>query len=170
MFICWASQAALYYYYGIPKYILTKKIFGIFEYEVLEDSVLTRGFDDIFYFPQSRYAYTLEEDVRSIRDLRIIASREDTGVNLAISLDNRFVFVSGHGEYGRDTFYKEYLRDRSRGMNTKKPINYFKNGNEDEGIFMRWRAHGDLLFTNWLNYCVYQETPYDITSIKENEI
>lgn len=170
MFICWASQAALYYYYNIPKYTLNKKIFGVYEYEVLEDSVLTKGFDDIFYSPQSRFAYTREEDIRKEEDLKVIGSRKDTGVSLATSLDNRFIFVAGHGEYSRDTLYKEYLRDRSQGMDTDKPINYFRNDNEEDGIVVKWRSHGDLLFTNWLNYCVYQETPYDIEKISRKKV
>lgn len=170
MFICWASQAALYYYYDIKKYIANKKIFGVFEYEILEESVLTKGFDDLFFSPQSRYSYNREEDLRKVNDLKIIGSNEITGMSLATSLDNRFVFVSGHGEYSRDTLYKEYLRDKSNGLNTVKPINYFRNDNEEEGIIMRWRSHGDLLFINWLNYCVYQETPYDIEEIQKKKV
>lgn len=170
IFICWAAQAALYYYYNIPKYILNDKIFGVYEYELLADSVLTRGFDDIFYSPQSRYSYIREEDVKEVKDLKIISSREDTGVNLVTSLDNRFVFVSGHGEYSRDTLYKEYLRDKAKGINVQKPINYFRNDMEEKGIIMRWSSHGNLLFTNWLNYCVYQETPYNISQIKKKKV
>lgn len=169
MFICWASQAALYHYYNIPKYILDKKIFGIYDYKVLEKSVLTKGFDDIFYSPQSRYAYTKEEDIRKRQDLKILGSRKDTGVSLVTSLDNRFVFVSGHFEYSRDTLYKEYLRDISNGLDTDIPINYFKDNNVEGEIIVKWRSHGDLLFTNWLNYCVYQETPYDIEKISNLE-
>lgn len=170
MFICWASQAALYYYYDIPKYTLNKKIFGVYEYKILQDNVLTKGFDDIFYSPQSRYSYTREEDVRKVKDLKIISSREDTGVNLVTSLDNRFVFISGHGEYSRDTLYKEYLRDKEKGINIEKPINYFRNEIEEDGIIMRWKAHGSLFFTNWLNYCVYQETPYNINEIQTKKV
>lgn len=170
IFICWASQAALYYYYDIPKYTLNSKIFGVYEYELLEECVLTRGFDDIYYSPQSRYSYTREEDVRKVQDLKIISSRADTGVNLVTSLDNRFVFISGHGEYDRDTLYKEYLRDKSKGINIQKPKNYFRNGVEEDGVIMRWKSHGNLLFTNWINYCVYQETLYDINNIKRKKV
>lgn len=170
IFICWAAQAALYYYYGIPKYVLNKKIFGVYEYEVLEDSVLTRGFDDVYYSPQSRYSYIREEDVRKVKDLKIISTREDTGVNLVTSLDNRFVFISGHGEYSRDTLHKEYLRDLSKGIDIDKPINYFKDDKIENGILVKWRSHGNLLFTNWLNYCVYQETPYDISKIEKKKV
>lgn len=170
MFICWASQAALYYYYDIPKYVQNKKIFGVYDYEILEDSVLTKGFDDVFYSPQSRYAFTREEDVKQVKDLKIISSREDTGVNLISSLDNRFVFIAGHNEYSRDTLHKELIRDRANGLPTETPINYFRNDQEEDGIIMRWKSHGSLLFSNWLNYCVYQETPYDINKIKEKKV
>ena len=170
MFICWASQAALYYYYDIPKYVQNKKIFGVYDYEILEDSVLTKGFDDVFYSPQSRYAFTREEDVKQVKDLKIISSREDTGVNLISSLDNRFVFIAGHNEYSRDTLHKELIRDRANGLPTEIPLNYFRNDQEEDGIIMRWKSHGSLLFSNWLNYCVYQETPYDINKIKEKKV
>ncbi|MGO1470908.1 MAG: homoserine O-acetyltransferase/O-succinyltransferase family protein, partial [Tissierella sp.] len=170
MFICWAAQAALYHYYGIPKYIEDKKVFGVFEYDVLEESALTKGFDDVFYSPQSRHSINREEDVRKIEDLKIIGSRPDTGVSLARSLDNRFVFVSGHGEYDRDTLYKEYIRDKSKGLEIQTPVNYFKNDNEDEGIQVKWKSHGNLLFINWMNYCVYQETPYDINKIERKRV
>lgn len=170
IFICWASQAALYHYYNLPKYLAKEKIFGVYQYELLEDSPLTKGFDDVFYIPQSRYSYNSEEDIRRVEDLKIIGSCKETGVSLVTSADNRFIFISGHGEYSRDTLYKEYLRDRSKGIQTHKPVNYFKNDNEEEGIVMNWRSHGDLLFTNWLNYCVYQETPYDINRIEGKKV
>ena len=127
MFICWASQAALYHYYNIEKHIEDKKIFGIYEYEVLEDSLLTKGFDDLFYMPQSRHTLNREEEIREIEDLKIIGSCKDSGVSLVTSLDNRFVFVSGHGEYDKETLYKEYLRDKSLGLDISMPINYFRN-------------------------------------------
>ncbi len=170
MFICWASQAALYYYYDIPKYVLNKKIFGVYDYEILGNNLLTKGFDDVFYSPQSRYSFTKEEDVKRVKELNIISTREDTGVNLVTSEDNRFVFIAGHGEYSRDTLYKEFLRDRDLGLATDLPMNYFKNDNEEDGILVRWRSHGNLLFTNWLNYYVYQETPYDIDTIREKKV
>lgn len=170
MFICWASQAALYYYYNIKKHLVDKKIFGVFEYEVLEESLLTKGFDDLFYMPQSRHSLNKEEDIRRIKDLKIIGSHKDSGVNLVTSLDNRFVFVAGHGEYSRDTLYKEYIRDKNKGLEIEMPMNYFKNDNEDDGIVVKWRSHGNLLFTNWLNYHVYQETPYDISKIERKKV
>ncbi len=170
IFICWASQAALYYYYGIEKVMNDKKIFGIFEYEVLERGLLTKGFDDIFYMPQSRHSLNREEDIRQIKDLKIIGSHKDTGVSLATSLDNRFVFVAGHGEYDKDTLYKEFIRDKNLGLEIDTPINYFRNDKPEDGIIVRWRSHGNLLFTNWLNYFVYQETPYDINKIERKVV
>ncbi|HHU60381.1 MAG TPA: homoserine O-succinyltransferase [Natronincola sp.] len=166
MFICWAAQAGLYYYYDIPKYTLNEKIFGVFEYELMGNSPLTKGFDDVYYFPQSRYSHTREEDVREIKDLQIISTHPDSGPNIIASSDHRFVFVTGHGEYSRDTLYKEYIRDLNIGLNPNKPQNYFRNDNEEDGIVMRWRSYGNLLFTNWLNYCVYQETPYDLGKLE----
>lgn len=166
MFICWAAQAGLYHYYDIPKYTLKEKIFGVFEYELEDDSVLTKGFDDVYYFPQSRFSHTREEDVRKIKDLQIISTHPESGPNIIASQDNRFVFVTGHGEYSRDTLYNEYIRDLNQGLNPKKPQNYFKNDNANDGIIMKWRSYGNLLFTNWLNYCVYQETPYDLGKLE----
>ncbi len=167
LFICWASQAALYYYYNIPKYTSNNKIFGIYDYKINGNSLLTKGFDDIFNIPQSRYTYTKSEDLEAIEDLEIICSREDTGVCLAATKDNRFVFVSGHGEYDRDSLLKEYKRDIDKGIAIEKPYNYFDN---EDNIIVNWRAHGNLLYTNWLNYCVYQDTPYNIENIKGKKV
>lgn len=167
MFICWASQAALNYYYGVEKHLSPKKIFGVYEYEVQRGGQLTKGFDDYFYMPQSRHALNRQEDIEKIGDLKIIGSDEETGVSLVTSLDNRFVFVSGHGEYDKDSLYKEYLRDKKLGLDIDLPINYFRNDDPEEDIIVRWRSHANLLFTNWLNYFVYQETPYDISKIEK---
>ncbi|WP_101773391.1 homoserine O-succinyltransferase [Peptostreptococcus faecalis] len=167
MFICWASQAALYYYYDVPKHFSDKKIFGIYEYEVKNKNLLTKGFDDIFLSPQSRHTYTKEEDIKKIKDLNIICSREDTGVCLSTSNDNRFIFVSGHNEYDKNSLFKEYKRDLDSGLEIEKPINYFDdNGN----IKITWRSHGNALFSNWINYCVYQDTPYCIDKITGKSI
>lgn len=170
MFICWASQAALYYYYGIPKYTASRKIFGIYEYELETKSPLTKGLDDYFYSPQSRHTYNKASDIKGHSDLTIICSREDTGVSLATSLDHRFIFVAGHNEYDRDSLYKEYIRDLNKGLETEVPINYFKNNDPQEEIIMRWRAHGSLLYSNWLNHCIYQETPYHIENIQKKKV
>lgn len=167
LFICWASQAALYYYYDIPKYTSNKKVFGIYDYVIKGNSPLTKGFDDIFNIPQSRYTYTKASDLEAVEDLEIICNREDTGVCLATTKDNRFVFVSGHSEYERDSLLREYERDIEKGIVTEKPYNYF----DDEGnVVVNWRAHGNLLFTNWLNYCVYQDTPFNIENIKGKKV
>lgn len=167
MFICWASQAALFHYYGIPKYMVEKKIFGVFENEIINESVLTRGFDQMFYAPQSRYTYCKEEDIRNVDDLVILAKSEDAGVHLVSSKDNRMIFVSGHVEYDADTLDKEYRRDVVNGINTSVPINYYKNNDPNNEIVVRWKSNGNMMFSNWLNYCVYQSTPYDINSISK---
>ena len=167
MFICWASQAALFHYYGIPKYLLDKKIFGVFENEIVNESVLTRGFDQMFYAPQSRYTYCKEEDIRDVDDLVILAKSEDAGVHLVTSKDNRMIFVSGHVEYDADTLDKEYRRDVANGINTSIPKNYYKNNDPNNEIVVRWKSNGNMMFSNWLNYCVYQSTPYDINSISK---
>ena len=170
IFICWASQAALYHYYGINKYESDKKIFGVYEYELLEKDLLTKGFDDFFKMPQSRHTYVKEEDVKKIKDIKIIASRPDTGVNLATTTDNRFIFIAGHGEYDRNTLLDEYNRDIEKGLDIDIPINYFRNNNPEEGVEVQWKAYSNLLFSNWLNYCVYQNTPYLIDSIVEKVV
>ena len=167
MFICWASQAALFHYYGIPKYMLEKKIFGVYENEIINESVLTRGFDQMFYAPQSRYTYCKEEDIRNVDDLVILAKSEEAGVHLVSSKDNRMIFVSGHVEYDADTLDKEYRRDIANGINTSIPINYYKNNDSNNEIVVRWKSNGNMMFSNWLNYCVYQNTPYDINAISK---
>lgn len=167
MFICWASQAALYHFYGIPKYTMDKKLFGIFKFEVVGESVLTRGFDDFFYAPQSRYTYNKKEDIGKVDDLIILAESNDVGIHLSASKDNRFIFVTGHVEYDIDTLDKEYRRDIKEGLDTNIPINYYTNDNPNEKIIQRWKSCGNLMFSNWLNYCVYQSTPYDINSISK---
>ena len=165
MFICWASQAALYHYYGIQKYQKDEKIFGVYDFDVTHRGVLTKGFDDYFYMPQSRYTYNKIDEVEQCDDLIIWSGREDIGSNLVSSKDGRFVFIAGHFEYEEDTLYQEYLRDRQRGLNTKLPQNYFVDNDETKEIKVRWRSHANLFFANWLNYGVYQETPYDISKI-----
>lgn len=170
LFICWAAQAALYHYYGVPKYEKKEKIFGVFETEVVQDGVLTRGFDRYFYAPQSRYTYCKEEDVAKIDDLTVIAKSEEAGLHIVASKDHRFVFVSGHGEYDEHTLDNEYKRDLAKGMDTKPPKHYYRNEKEAKDIIVRWKAHGHMLFGNWLNYCVYQQTPYDIEKIERKVV
>ena len=170
MFICWASQAALYYYYGIHKYAAPKKIFGVYDFEIKHRTPLTKGLDDYFYSPQSRHTYNKAEDIKNHADLKIISSREDTGVALAASLDNRFIFIAGHNEYDKESLYKEYIRDVNKGLNIEVPVNYFRNDDPSKEIVMKWRSHGSLLFANWVNYCVYQETPFHIEEIQRKKV
>lgn len=170
MFICWASQAALYHYYGIQKHKLENKLFGVFECDMNTKNLLTSGFDDTFFTPQSRYTYCKIEDVEKIEDLDIVSYSKEAGLNIVATKDERFIFLSGHGEYDIDTLELEYKRDLSQGIAINPPINYYKDNNPEKEIKVRWRAHSNLLFSNWLNYCVYQRTPYDITKIEEKII
>lgn len=170
MFICWASQAALYHYYGIEKRKFEKKLSGIFENEVIKESVLTRGFDKYFYAPQSRYTYCEESDLKEVEDLDIIAKSEEAGVHIAATKDNRLIFVSGHSEYDEDTLDKEYRRDLAQDAEAEVPKNYYRNNDPSKDIIVRWKSHGNLLFSNWLNYCVYQETPYEIDDITKKVV
>lgn len=167
LFICWASQAALYYYYGVKKRGLGSKLSGVFEYELVQDSKLTRGMDDRFFYPQSRNTENDEEELKNIPDLKILARSDEGGVCLSSSTDERFVFISGHGEYDADTLYNEYIRDFNKGINPKLPKNYFKNDDPSEKIVVRWKANASLIFSNWINYFVYQQTPYQIEEIKQ---
>ena len=166
MYICWASQAGLYYYYGIEKVEQTEKIFGIFPYKLQNSSMITKGFDDEFYVPQSRYTLNPIYSINNHSALTLIAGCEKTGAAIVTSKDNRQIFVSGHFEYNADTLYQEYLRDKDLGLATAMPSNYFED--EQEKIHVRWRAHANLFFSNWLNYFVYQETPFDIERISQD--
>lgn len=170
LFICWASQAALYYYYGVEKKEFDEKLFGIFEVDLKEKTVLTNGFDETFFAPHSRYTFSSIEDIKKIKDIKILASSEKVGMHMASTQDNRFIFVSGHGEYDTDTLDKEYKRDIGKGKNTKIPENYYKDNNPENEISVMWKAHSNLFFSNWLNYCVYQETPFIIEKIEEKTI
>ena len=160
--ICWAAQAAMYYHYGVPKYPLKEKMFGIFRHDVtLPRAPLMRGFDDVFYAPHSRHTEVRPEDVEKVPELEIMATSEDAGVYLVASKDGKNVFVTGHSEYDPDTLHNEYMRDISRGLPIAIPKNYYKNDDPKEAPIVRWRSHSHLLFVNWLNYYVYQITPYD---------
>lgn len=169
MFICWAAQAAFYHYYGVDKYNSSEKIFGIFKYTPMGNSPLVRGFDDVFNMPQSRHTYNLSSELSEIEDLEILADNPATGVNIAATKDSRLIFVTGHWEYDHDTIHKEYVRDLDKGLDIKMPINYYVDDDITKGIEANWRAHGNLFFSNWLNYCVYQETPYDILNIRRRD-
>ncbi|MBC8535102.1 homoserine O-acetyltransferase MetA [Feifania hominis] len=163
IYLCWGAQAALYHYYGVNKYPLPKKMFGVFENRVLKPrNKLLRGFDDVFYAPQSRHTEVRAADIAKVRDLEILASSDEAGVYLVASRDGRRVFVTGHSEYDYDTLDREYRRDVKKGLPIEIPRNYYPGDDPSERPRVIWRAHSNALFLNWLNYCVYQETPYDL--------
>jgi len=164
--ICWGAQAGLYYHYGIQKHPLENKLFGVFEHtKDYPRSILLRGFDDNFWVPHSRHTTVLREDIEQIPGLKILASSEEAGVYAVMSKQGRQVFVTGHSEYDPDTLEKEYLRDKALGLPICLPKNYYPNDDDTQNPVVRWRSHANLLFSNWLNYFVYQTTPYDISSI-----
>ena len=168
--ICWGAQAALFYHYGIPKYALPEKLFGVFQHVVLKkSSPLFRGFDDRFYAPHSRHTEVLEEDIRKVPGLEVLAVSDEAGVFAVKTEDSRQFFFLGHLEYDRDTLKLEYLRDVERGLPIKPPKHYFPDDDPLRTPVVRWRSAGQLIYTNWLNYYVYQTTPYDLTELeKEN--
>lgn len=164
--ICWGAQAGLYYHYGIEKHSLPKKMFGVFPHKVdYKRSILLRGFDDMFWVPHSRHTTINREDVEAVPGLKVVASSLDGDVYAVMSKEGRQIFVTGHSEYDPETLKVEYLRDKSQGLEIEKPQNYFANDDETKEPIVRWRGHGNLLFSNWLNYFVYQTTPYDIMEI-----
>lgn len=165
--ICWGAQAGLYYHYGVKKHILNEKLFGVFEHDVIDKkSLLTRGFDDKFLIPHSRHTTVDIEDVKKIKDLNILACSDEAGLLMCATPDYKRIFVIGHSEYDAETLNKEYQRDKNLGLKIKIPKNYFPNDDDTQKPVAKWRAHGNLLFSNWLNYCLYQTTPYEITAIK----
>ena len=164
--ICWGAQAGLYYHYGIKKHPLPEKLFGVFEHQVdYKRSILLRGFDDAFWAPHSRHTTVLREDIENVPGLRVLASSEKAGVYAIASREGRQIFVTGHSEYDPDTLQREYLRDKNQGLPIHVPENYFPDDDDTRQPLVRWRGHANLLFSNWLNYFVYQTTPYDIMSI-----
>ncbi|MDD6795834.1 MAG: homoserine O-succinyltransferase [Clostridiaceae bacterium] len=165
--ICWASLAGLYYHYGIPKYNLKEKMFGVFLHTINnENAELTRGLSDNFYAPHSRHSEVKKCDVEKISKLEILSESEDAGVFIVATKDNRQIFITGHLEYDRETLMGEYMRDREKGLNVKIPKNYFPQDDITKRPIMRWRGSAHIVFTNWLNYCVYQNTPFNINDIK----
>ena len=166
MYICWAAQAALYHHYGINKYPIDKKLFGIYPHKRLRyDHKLLRGFDDVFYAPHSRHTELRLADIESHPDLEVLATSDEAGLYLAASRDGSRVFVTGHSEYASETLELEYKRDLDAGLPIEPPVNYYPDGDTTKPPSVTWRAHGNLLFGNWLNYFIYQETPYDLKNV-----
>lgn len=166
MYICWAAQAGLYYHYGIPKYAMSQKISGIFKHNVLDPTCqIFRGFDDEFYVPHSRYTEIHKDDILKRPELKILSESAEAGVYMVMARNGREIYVTGHSEYSPDTLHTEYMRDLNKGLKIEMPAHYYPDNNPENKPVVRWRAHANLLFSNWLNYYVYQETPYDITQI-----
>ena len=168
MFICWGAQAALYYYYGIPKYVQKEKLFGVFEHRTLRPhNPLVRGFDELFYAPHSRYAITKKEDILKHPELRILAESEEAGPHIISTENGRQIFVLGHQEYDKTTLADEYFRDVKKGIDPEIPYNYFPEDDINATPPLTWRSNATMLFANWLNYYVYQRTPYDLEDLKK---
>ena len=166
LFICWAAQAGLYFHYGIPKYPLKKKMFGIFEqHPIVPQLPIFRGFDDVFYMPHSRHTEIHREDIEQNPYLSIIAEGEESGVSVVVARGGREFYVTGHLEYAPRTLDMEYRRDIGKRDDVELPKNYYRDDNPDNDPLVRWRAHANLFYANWINYYVYQETPYDINQI-----
>ena len=164
--ICWGAQAALYYHFGIKKYPLEKKLFGIFLHRAeRKNYILLRGFDDVFMAPHSRHTTVRREDIEACGSLKILASSEEAGVYACCTDNGRQVFITGHSEYDPLTLEKEYLRDKNAGLPIDIPKNYYPNDDDTKEPMVTWRSHANLLYANWLNYMVYQTTPYDIKTI-----
>ncbi|MBQ5452687.1 MAG: homoserine O-succinyltransferase [Bacteroidales bacterium] len=167
MFICWGACAALYHYYNVPKHPTPKKVFGVFEHEVLDPlNPIFRGFDDIFYVPHSRHTEVWKEEIEKVQDLKLLAESKEAGVYMVMSKDGRDLFLTGHAEYNPLTLDNEYKRDLSKGLKIDVPINYYPYDDADFKPIVRWRSTANLMFNNWLNYFVYQATPYNINDIK----
>ena len=167
LYICWAAQAGLYHFYGIPKYQLDKKMFGIFKHHLLQPKLsIFRGFDDEFYVPHSRHTEIRREDILKVKDLELLSESDESGVYMVMARNGREFFITGHSEYSPNTLDTEYKRDLGKGLDIDMPKNYYRDDNPDNEPLVRWRAHANLLFSNWLNYYVYQETPFDVNKIK----
>lgn len=167
LYICWAAQAGLYRFYGIPKYDLPEKMFGIFEHRVNRPLLpIFRGFDDVFYVPHSRHTEVRRADIERCPELDIISESDESGVYMVMARGGREFFITGHSEYSPYTLDGEYKRDLAKGLPIRMPKNYYRGDDPSQPPLVRWRAHANLLFSNWLNYYVYQETPYDINEIR----
>lgn len=167
LYICWAAQAGLYHYYGVPKYPLEKKMFGIFKHTVANAELpIFRGFDDEFYVPHSRHTEVRREDIERCPELSILAESEESGVYMVMAREGREIFLTGHSEYSPLTLDTEYRRDLGKGLPIEMPQHYYPNNDPNQPPLVRWRGHANLLFNNWLNYYVYQATPYKLEDIK----
>ena len=167
LYICWAAFAGLFHNYGIPKHVIGKKISGVFRHYVIDKTnPIFRGFDDEFYVPHSRFSEVRKDDILKVPDLKIVAESEASGVYMVMARNGREFYITGHSEYSPLTLDYEYHRDLDKGKNPSIPVNYYPNDDINQPPIVRWKAHANLLFSNWLNYFVYQETPYDIRTIK----
>ena len=166
--VCWGAQAGLYHYYGIKKHQMDKKVFGVYEHHVMNRKIpLVRGFDDYFMAPHSRHTEMSREDIEAQPDLTILAESDEAGVFLVIDNDGRKIFLMGHPEYDRMTLHKEYMRDKNQGLPINVPVNYYPDDDCTKKPRLQWRSHGNILYSNWLNYYVYQATPYDFINTSE---
>lgn len=166
LFICWAAQAGLYHYYGVPKYPMPQKMFGIFEHTHFNSQLpILRGFDDVFFMPHSRHTEIRAKDIEKVDELQIISQSKQAGVAIVKAKKGRQLFITGHSEYSRFTLDKEYKRDLKKQLPIKLPVNYYPGDNPEQTPLMRWGSAANLLFSNWLNYYVYQETPYNLEEI-----
>ncbi len=166
LFICWGAQAALYHYYGVPKYPLKEKMFGVFEHNKLEPlNPIFRGFDDVFFVPHSRHTEVRREDILKVPELKLLSESEKSGVYMVTARSGRELFLTGHSEYSPETLDIEYKRDLAKNLPIKMPVNYYKNNDPSKGPLVRWRSQANMLFVNWLNYYVYQRTPFNIDAI-----
>jgi homoserine O-succinyltransferase/O-acetyltransferase len=166
MFVCWGAQAALNYHYGVPKYPLPKKMFGVFDHRITDSKLpIFRGFDDTYKAPHSRHTEIKAEDIEKIHGLEVISQSETAGVFMAIAKHGKQIFITGHPEYSRDTLDKEYRRDLEKGLPIDLPMNYYPSDDASKVPMLSWRSHASLLYSNWLNYYVYQETPYNLQEI-----
>ncbi|MFA5658312.1 MAG: homoserine O-succinyltransferase [Oscillospiraceae bacterium] len=164
--VCWGAQAGLYYHYGVPKYKLDKKMFGVYPHKTVSPNhPLLKGFDDIFYVPHSRYTEVRREDILKIPELEILAESELSGIHLVGDRTNRQYFITGHSEYDRETLANEFFRDLSKGLDIQIPCNYFPNNDPEKTPLFSWSCTANLMFSNWLNYCIYQQTPFDLEQI-----
>ena len=173
--LCWAAFAGLYYHYAVPKYVLDQKVFGVFEHSMTYSRPvkLFRGFDDVFYVPHSRYTEVRKEDIIKHKELRILSESDECGIFAVSDLHGRQIFITGHSEYDRETLDREYKRDHGAGLDTALPVNYYVDNDPAKGVILKWRSSATLMYTNWLNYYVYQETPFDIgliSSIRNEDL